>query len=546
MASADIDVLEPVSEAPLLGPSGDSGRCQDVMETLQHYTSRWRSIRIMYLTMFFSSLGFSIVIMSIWPYLQQVDKTADASFLGWVIASYSIGQMIASPFFGAWSNYRPRREPLIVSTSISVVANCLYAYVHLPASHNKYYMLIARTLVGFGAGNVAVVRSFMAGATSLAERTSVMANTSASQAVGFILGPVFQTLFTLIGEKGITWKIINLQVNMYTAPVLFGALLGIINIVLIFVIFREHHVDDMGRPCRSINFEAEEDLYYKLKLVCFFYTENDEVDQDSQGSIDHVAVVSTNVIFFVTLFVFAVFETIATPLTMDMYSWTRKKAVFINGLILGALGIESIVVFLAVKELSKKTGERAILYGGLGIMLVGFFVLLPWGNQLPNIQWEDIKNNSSPRTTFRESPASFWTLQAWLPSNDTVEATGCPAKQSWCLHTPIIYLGQYITTDILIGLGYPVCNVMSYTLYSKILGPRPQGVYMGWLTASGSGARVLGPVFVSQLYTHLGPRWAFSLICGIIVLSLLLLEVVYKRLVAFSVRYKRLQEEQSS
>lgn len=86
----------------------------------------------------------------------------------------------------------------------------------------------------------------------------------------------------------------------------------------------------------------------------------------------------------------------------------------------------------------------------------------------------DIKNNSSPRTTFRESSASFWILQAWLPSNDTVEATGCPVVQSWCLHTPIIYLGQYITTDILIGLGYPVCNVMSYTLYSKILGPRPQ------------------------------------------------------------------------
>lgn len=61
--------------------------------------------------------------------------------------------MIASPLFGAWSNYRPRREPLLVSTSISVAANCLYAYVHLPPSHNKYYMLIARTLVGFGAGN---------------------------------------------------------------------------------------------------------------------------------------------------------------------------------------------------------------------------------------------------------------------------------------------------------------------------------------------------------------------------------------------------------
>ncbi|ETE69084.1 Major facilitator superfamily domain-containing protein 8 [Ophiophagus hannah] len=398
--------------------------------------------------------------MSIWPYLQQIDKTADPSFLGWIIASYSIGQMIASPFFGMWSNYRPRREPLVVSTGISIAANFLYAYVHLPSSHNKYYMLAARTLVGFGAGNVAVVRSYIAGATSLTERTNAMANTSACQAVGFILGP-----------------------------------------------------------------------------------ENNEVVQDNQRYIDHVAVVSTNFLFFVILFIFAVFETIATPLTMDMYAWTRKKAVFINGLILGAVGIESMVVFLSVKELSKRIGERAILYGGLVFILVGFFVLLPWGNQLPNIQWADIRNNSTPKRIFGETFAFLWMSQTEFSSNNTAEATGCPSIQTWCSYTPVIHLGQYITSDILIGLGYPACNVMSYTLYSKILGPTPQGIYMGWLTACGSGARILGPVFVSQLYSSLGPRWAFGSICGIVVLSLLLLEVVYKRLIAFSVRYESLQEQ---
>lgn len=69
----------------------------------------------------------------------------------------------------------------------------------------------------------------------------------------------------------------------------------------------------------------------------------------------------------------------------------------------------------------------------------------------------------------------FWSLQAMqLPSNHTVEPVGCPVTQSWCLNTPMIYLAQYISSDILIGLGYPVCNVMSYTLYSKILGPKPQ------------------------------------------------------------------------
>uniref|UniRef100_A0A8C4WE53 Major facilitator superfamily domain containing 8 n=1 Tax=Gopherus evgoodei TaxID=1825980 RepID=A0A8C4WE53_9SAUR len=153
----------------------------NVVETQQHYRSRWRSIRIMYLTMFLSS----------------IDLTADASFLGWIISSYSLGQMIASPLFGLWSNYRPRREPLVVSIAISVAANCLYAYVHLPTSHNKYYMLVARALVGFGAGNVAVVRSYIAGATSLTERTSAMANTSACQAIGFILGPGTTSLISL-------------------------------------------------------------------------------------------------------------------------------------------------------------------------------------------------------------------------------------------------------------------------------------------------------------------------------------------------------------
>ncbi|XP_026309909.1 major facilitator superfamily domain-containing protein 8 isoform X8 [Piliocolobus tephrosceles] len=391
---------------------GDSlPREWDILETEEHYKSRWRSIRILYLTMFLSSVGFSIVMLSIWPYLQKIDQTADTRFLGWVIASYSLGQMVASPIFGLWSNYRPRKEPLIVSIFISVAANCLYAYVHIPASHNKYYMLVARGLLGIGAGNVAVVRSYTAGATSLQERTSSMANISMCQALGFILGPA----------------------------------------------------------------------------------STDEI-QVPQGNIDQVAVVAINVLFFVALFVFAVFETI---------------------------------------------GERAILLGGLIVVWVGFFILLPWGNQFPRIQWEDLHNNSIPNTTFGEIIIGLWKS----PMEDGNERpTGCSIEQAWCLYTPVIHLAQFLTSVVLIGVGYPVCNLMSYTLYSKILGPKPQGVYMGWLTASGSGARILGPVFISQVYAHWGPRWAFSLVCGIVVLTITLLGVVYRRLIALSVRYGRIQE----
>ncbi|PNJ83917.1 major facilitator superfamily domain-containing protein 8 isoform X10 [Pongo pygmaeus] len=327
-------------QEPLLGDTPGS-REWDILETEEHYKSRWRSIRILYLTMFLSSVGFSIVILSIWPYLQKIDPTADTSFLGWVIASYSLGQMVASPVFGLWSNYRPRKEPLIVSILISVAANCLYAYLHIPASHNKYYMLVARGLLGIGAGNVAVVRSYTAGATSLQERTSSMANISMCQALGFILGPVFQTCFAFIGEKGVTWDVIKLQINMYTTPVLLSAFLGILNIILILAILREHRVDDSGRQCKSINFEE---------------ASTDEA-QVPQGNIDQVAVVAINVLFFVALFIFALFETIITPLTMDMYAWTQEQAVLYNGIILAALGVEAVVIFLGVKLLSKKFAQ---------------------------------------------------------------------------------------------------------------------------------------------------------------------------------------------
>ncbi|KAG8453890.1 hypothetical protein GDO86_000494 [Hymenochirus boettgeri] len=429
---------------------------------------------------FFS--GFSIVMTSIWPYLQKIDASADATFLGWVIASFSLGQMIASPLFGLWSNHRPRREPLVVSITILVAASLFYAYIHMPASHNKYYMLLARTLVGFGSGNVAVVRSYVAGATSLSERNGAMANISAFQAIGFIMGPAFQACFTIIGENGVTIDAINLQLNMYTAPALMGAVLGIVNIALIFAIFREHRVDDLERCILSVNSESAES---------------------------------------------------PTPLTMDMYAWTRSQAVFYNGIILASVGIESVIVFIAVKVISKKTGDRILLIGGLAIIWFAFFILLPWGNQLPKIQWTDLQNSTVHNST-------NWVFSNMALSNNSVEPTGCPATQTWCLYTPVIHLAQYITSDILIGMGYPVCNVMSYTLYSKIIGPKPQGVYMGWLTAAGSAARTLGPVFVSQIYTHLGTRWTFGIICAIVFFAFLHLISVYRRLVPFCVRHGRL------
>lgn len=47
-----------------------------------------------------------------------------------------------------------------------------------------------------------------------------------------------QACLSFIGEKGITVKFIDLQLNMYTAPALLAAAFGVVNILLVGLVLR--------------------------------------------------------------------------------------------------------------------------------------------------------------------------------------------------------------------------------------------------------------------------------------------------------------------
>lgn len=85
---------------------------------------------------------------------------------------------------GWWANRRPVREVLIVSLLLGVGGNILYCW-----SPNQWVVLAARGIVGMGAGNVGVCRAYAAHATTAKDRTAFMANLSAAQTFGFVVGP---------------------------------------------------------------------------------------------------------------------------------------------------------------------------------------------------------------------------------------------------------------------------------------------------------------------------------------------------------------------
>lgn len=64
----------------------------------------------------------------------------------------------------------------------------------------------------------------------------------------------------------------------------------------------------------------------------------------------------------------------------------------------------------------------------------------------------------------------------------------------------------------------------------QVLGPRPQGVWMGVLTGAGCVSRALGPVFVSAVYARRGPDATFASTAALTFAALAALRLVYARL----------------
>lgn len=115
-------------------------------------------------------------------------------------------------------------------------------------------------------------------------------------------------------------------------------------------------------------------------------------------------------------------------------------------------------------------------------------------------------------------------------SNET-EVLGCPSTQEWCLYTPQLTVTQFLIGYIFTTIGYPLGVTLIQTIFSKVLGPRPQGVWMGFMTGAGCASRVLGPIFVSVIYTRFGTYHTFGITGLMLVVSMLWLQVVNRRLI---------------
>ena len=98
----------------------------------------------------------------------QIDKTANEKFYGYIVAGYSLGQILSAPSFGYWSNkLKQIKVPLYVGLCLMLIGNVIYIsleFIPLPA---KYVLFVARFITGVGSSNSCLLRTYAStGSTS--------------------------------------------------------------------------------------------------------------------------------------------------------------------------------------------------------------------------------------------------------------------------------------------------------------------------------------------------------------------------------------------
>uniref|UniRef100_A0A6M2DTX9 Putative transporter/transmembrane protein n=1 Tax=Xenopsylla cheopis TaxID=163159 RepID=A0A6M2DTX9_XENCH len=477
----------------------DSRHLADGLETAEDYKLRWRSVRIIYFTMFLMSLGFSIVLTGVWPYLDKLDPTAGKEFMGLIVAANPLAQMLCSPLAGWWGNKASSsRGPWMRSLILFTFASILYSILEVFPDNRKYWMLFSRFLVGVSSSSIAVCRAYVSAATRESERTGAVSVISLAQVLGFIVGPALQSAVTPLGDNNGELGRLGLPgLDMYTACGWINAVLAIFNCLLFL-------------PC----------IFTERKIAAKEAMVLQGMDNEKQAwksiKTNHIAAWSLIAAFFVLVFNFVLLETLGTSLTMDQFAWTKSQALYYMGVVMSVGAVVACVTFAAIGPLCKIFEERKVLlWGGFFLMVLGRAVYLPYSNQkLTIMDDEDVYMNST-----------------FLNGTLNAEPVGCPRDQEWCLYTPAMTIEQFLFGYALTAIGYPIGVTLIQAIFSKILGPRPQGVWMGLMTGSGCLSRVLGPVFVSVVYTRLGTIWTFSLTTAMMAVAMIGLAIVKDKLV---------------
>lgn len=88
--------------------------------------------------------------------------------------------------------------------------------------------------------NMSLLRAYASTASTLKDRSRAIACVSGGIAIGSMIGPGLQLLFSPLGAEGVT--VLGLTISIYTSPALFCLILNTIGLIIVTFFFKEKYI----------------------------------------------------------------------------------------------------------------------------------------------------------------------------------------------------------------------------------------------------------------------------------------------------------------
>src|SRR5712692_4825344 len=147
------------------------------------------------------------------------------SISGFIIASFTIAQLLSAPMWGRFSDRVRRRPALLIALGAAGIAYLIFGF-----AHSLFVLFVSRLVQGAGGGTVGVIQAYVADSTDPKDRARALGWLSATTNLGVALGPVLGSFAVALGKRDLMPGPGTLQMG-HAAPGIMAAALCLLNMI---------------------------------------------------------------------------------------------------------------------------------------------------------------------------------------------------------------------------------------------------------------------------------------------------------------------------
>ncbi|MEJ2706091.1 MAG: MFS transporter [Anaerolineales bacterium] len=382
---------------------------------------------------------------------------ADPFLIGVLGAAYPVMQFIGAPVLGRLSDRFGRKPVLLVSQ-----VGTFIGFIILGLANTIWLIFLARIIDGISGANISTAQAAITDSTNEKTRTQGLGLIGAAFGLGFVVGPI------------VAFVSLMLSGNDYRVPAFVAAGFSVVSILLTLFWFEE----TLPEEARG---EGQEKPALSLNAML--------------RALGNPAVGVLLALIFAQQIAFGGFEQLLSLFTLSRLGLNASG----NAVIFVFVGVIVVAVQGGfIGPLSRKLGDRRLIYLGLALLAVGLVLTsftprqgVPWYSRA-ELQQElsgsgDFRTHENPTT--QNIPIS-------IPNDSNTGWWG---------------LGWILAAMVPVAIGGGILQPSINSLITKRVNKGEVGGMLGISSSFLSGANAIAPLIGGAIFQTLGPTWPFLL-----------------------------------